>query len=182
VRILLILLLITFIGTKLVYGQSDVQDQKPNVAKNTRPGFLNTTELNLGFGLGITTTDYAKGFAGLTSILGYGIKKNLQVGIGAGLLFYNGGNLVPLFLDLRFIKTFRKISVYVFLEGGILFNSSESAFGNRYLLNPGTGIKYPIGSKLSANLGAGLLVQTTSDNIHDSFINLKLGLTYSFRK
>jgi hypothetical protein len=143
---------------------------------------VNITEFNSGFGLGDIEADYAKQFLGLTSLLGYGITKNLQIGIGSGLSFYNGGMLVPLFLDLRYLISFGKISTFAFGDAGLLFNLSKSDYENKILLNPGVGIKYPIGSKLSANLCIGLFMQTTKEKERDSFVNFKLGITYSFRK
>ena len=169
----LVLITIVF-AAKLLMGQTGDQ--------SSISGLMNITELNVGFGLGDTDADFAKRFLGVTSVLGYGITKNLHCGIGAGLSFYNGGMLVPLFIDIRYMIDFGKISAYAFGDGGLLFNFSESDDENRFLLNPGVGIQYPIGNKLSANLGAGLFMQTAKDKTRDSFVNLKIGITYAFRK
>ena len=177
----LVLITIVF-AAKLITGQTNGHNERFAGIQNSRPGLMNITELNAGFGLGDTDADYAKRFIGLTSILGYGITRNLSAGIGAGLSFYNGGTLVPLFIDLRYIISLGKISAYAFGDGGLLFNTSNSDDEIRYLLNPGLGLKYPIGDNLSANLGAGLFMQATRDKAHDSFVNFKLGVTYSFRK
>ena len=179
---LVVVLLAILFSTKLITGQTNGHNEGFAGIQNSRPGLMNITELNVGFGLGETDADFAKRFFGLTSVLGYGITRNLHGGIGAGLSFYNGGTLVPLFLDLRYFINFEKISVYAFGDGGLLFNISNSDDEIRYLLNPGLGLKYPIGDNLSANLGAGLFMQATKDKTHDSFVNLKLGITYSFRK
>jgi hypothetical protein len=177
-----VMLLAFLFTTELLIGQISAQDEEFSVIQSFRPGLISISELNFGFGLGNTDADYAKRFFGLTSILGYGITKNLQAGIGAGLSFYNGGTLVPFFLDLRFIINLGKISAYAFGDGGLLFSFSESDYENNILLNPGVGINYQLGTKLTANLGAGLLSQTSKDKEHDSFVNLKLGITYKFGK
>lgn len=180
---LIVFLLVFFIASSPDFCQKQTNSHKSSVSLNFKPGLLNITELNIGFGLGDTQADYAKSFYGLTSVIGYGITKNLNAGIGSGLSFYNGGMLVPLFLDLRGIINLGKISAYAFGDGGLLFNFSESNYGNKILLNPGLGIQFPFGEKLFGNLGAGLFLQTTKGKEeHDSFINLKVGITYTFRK
>lgn len=180
-KLVVVLLAFLFI-VQLIIGQTDAQSQKPTIIQNNRPGLMNITELNVGFGLGDTDADFAKRFLGVTSVLGYGLTKNLHGGIGAGISFYNGGTLVPLFLDLRYMINFGKISAYALGDGGLLFNVSKSDDEYKILLNPGVGLKYPIGNNLSANLGAGLLMQFKKDKAHDSFVNLKMGVTYTFRK
>lgn len=180
---LIVILLVFFIASSPSFCQKRTNSGRPAGSLNFKPGLLNITELNVGFGLGDTEADYAKKFYGLTSVLGYGITKNLNAGIGTGLSFYNGGMLVPLFLDLRGIVNLGKISAYAFGDGGLLLNFSGSDYGNKIFLNPGLGIQFPFGSNLSGNLGAGLFVQMTKDNKeHDSFINLKLGIGYRFRR
>jgi hypothetical protein len=176
-KLILVLLTVVF-TTNLIIGQTITKSEKLNRDQNSSPGLMNITEIIAGLGLGDTDHDLAKQFVGLTSVLGYGITRNLNAGIGAGLSFYNGGTLVPLFLDIRYIINLGKVSVYAFGDGGLLFNFSESDDGNKFLLNPGLGIKYSLGNKTSANLGAGILMQTTKDKERDSFINLKLGITY----
>jgi len=176
---LFVILLVLLFSSKMILGQASDHNEKFTDVQNSRPGLLNITELNVGFGLGDTNTDFAKRFVGMTSVLGYGITRNLHGGIGAGISLYNGGTLVPLYLDLRFNINFGKISAYAFGDGGLLFSVSKSDNENEILLNPGVGIKYPIGNNLSANLGIGLLMQITNES-HDSFVNLKLGMTYIF--
>lgn len=177
-----VLLLLCFFSN-IINGLHSLPVDSPDGDKKVSPGLFNITEINAGFGLGDTDVDYSKSFYGLSSVLGYGISKNVYVGIGAGLSFYDGGMLVPLFLDLRGIISFGKISGYAFGDGGILFNFSESDYEDRILLNPGIGIMFPLSNKLSGNIGTGLLVQTTKDRErHDSFVNLKVGITYTFKK
>jgi hypothetical protein len=177
------ILFLSLLVTKLLISQTGSVSNKYSVVQSFKPGLINITELHAGFGMGDTNADYSKSFYGFTSVLGYGITKNINLGIGAGLSFYNGGMLVPFFLDLRGILNFGKLSGYAFGDGGLLFDFSDSDYGNKILINPGIGIKFPLGNKLYGNLGTGLLIQTTKDReMHDSFINLKLGMTYTFRQ
>ena len=106
---LIVALMILLFPFKFSFSQSDTQVSDSEVVQNFKPGLINISEFSAGFGIGETNVDYAKSFFGLTSILGYGFTKNLQTGIGTGLLFYNGGLLVPVYLDLRFMINFGKI-------------------------------------------------------------------------
>ena len=178
---LVVVLLAILFSTKLIAGQTGDHNEKMAVVQNSRPGLMNITELNVGFGLGDTDADFAKRFFGLTSILGYGITRNLHGGIGAGISLYNGGTLVPLFLDLRYIINLGKISAYAFGDGGLLFNLAKETGSLRMFVNPGAGLRFKISRDLDADFGAGLFLQTTKDQSRDSFINFKLGMTYLFK-
>ncbi len=178
---LLVILLVFFSASTLIVGQTRVDNKKYSVVLNSRPGLMNITEINVGFGLGDTSTDYSKRFLGLTSILGIGITRYFHGGIGTGISFYNGGLLVPLYLDLRYIFNFGKISAYAFGDGGLLLNFAESDGKTKIFINPGAGLTYPIYDNLTANLGAGLFLQSVKDQSRDSFINFKLGITYFFK-
>lgn len=176
------LLFFILIAPKLMIGQVGNDQTNPASARINNIGFFNITEFNAGFGLGVTDVDYSRNFVGLTSIIGYGITKNFQAGIGSGFLFYNGGNLVPLFMDLRSIINYRKFAFYAFGEGGVLFDFSNKDSKNRILLNPGLGIRYSITNNFLGNIGVGIFRQVTKDKEVDSFINFKLGMTFTFGK
>ena len=174
-----LIILLVFLSTSLsVFSQIDPNSDNPAVHQNSRSGFLNTTEINFAFGLADIEPDYSRHFVGMTSVFGLGIIRNLDGGIGAGISFYNGGMLFPLYLDLRYSFNFGRISTYGFGDGGLLFDFTDSEGENRLFINPGAGISYHFSNKLTGNIGAGLFLQTTKDKSHDSFINFKLGITY----
>jgi len=180
---LLTVLFSSLLSLNLLISQTNGVKERPPKLRNFRPEILNITELNFGFGLGDVKEDYSKGFVGLTSVLGYTITKNINIGFGTGFSSYNGGMLFPVFLDLRGMLNFGKLSAYFFGDGGLILNFSDTDYENRIMLNPGIGLKFSLTEKLSGNVGGGLLIQTTPDRgKHDSFINLKLGLTYLFSK
>lgn len=177
---LLVMLVIFVFASILIFGQADSSMLKFSFASISKSGIYNTTEMNFGVGLGDTNADYSKSFFGVTGGVGLGIFRNLLCGIGTGVFFYNGGTLIPIYLDIRYFLEFGKISAYAFSAGGLLLNISGSNDGTRLLLNPGLGIKYHLGNKISANIGAGVLIQTIKDKERDSFFNFKLGIIYSF--
>jgi hypothetical protein len=164
---LVFVLLVILFSAELIMGQTGAKSWKHTAIYISRPGLMNISELNVGFGLGDTNADFAKQFVGLTTILGYGITRYLHGGIGAGLSFYNEGMLVPLFLDLRYVINFRKISAYFFGDGGGLFSFSKTGHENKLLLNPGTGLRFKICSDLDFNIGAGLFLQVGGDQSRD---------------
>jgi hypothetical protein len=164
------------------YSQTKNLSAGYKVDSNSKPGLINITELNIGIGLNETDRDYAKRIFNLSSILGVGIVKNLTGGIGVGGSFYNGGTLVPLFADFRYFINLGKARVFGFADGGILLNSAKTEGGTKILLSPGAGLEFPVSNSLSINLGAGLFVQLMKDNNHDSFANIKAGMTYFFNK
>jgi hypothetical protein len=168
--------------THIVNSQTVNDHIKRNQASVSKNRLIWNTELNAGLGLSITNTDYSDHFFGLTSVLGYGITKDFQGGVGAGISFYNGGVLIPVYLDLRYFLSFGKMSVFPFGNGGFLFNLPDSKWNEGLFVNPGLGVRRFISDKLSLSLGIGLFVQKRPDDLRDSFINAKLGINYIFKR
>ena len=107
------IIFVLIIACTTVFGQTN---HRP-VTLNPNSGYININELHYGYGLGGTTRSYSKQFYGLTTMHGYKlniyglhINHSLLGGIGTGILFYNGGPLFPLYLDLRFGWNSKKIS------------------------------------------------------------------------
>lgn len=142
---------------------------------------MNITEFNAGIGLYVINEDYAKRVVNLTSILGIGLTRNLTGGIGIGVSLYNGGTLVPLFADFRYFFNLGKTRFFVLGEGGIFLNSNKTEDVPKYLVSPGAGVILPVSKSLFINLGAALFTQFGQEGYgHDSFANIKLGMTYLF--
>jgi len=142
------------------------------------PGFITINELQYGIGLGNTDVPYSKSFFGFTTVNGYQINENFIAAAGTGLSFYNGGLLVPLFLDFRYAFQIGQVTPYVFTDGGLLLNFSDLN-SLKLFLNPGIGVRYSFSQNFAANLGSGLLIQAGAGN-KDTFINIKAGVTYKF--
>jgi hypothetical protein len=155
------------------------------VKNNSKPGLINITELSGGIGLYSEDRDYAKRNAGLTSVLGIGLIKNLTGGIGVGVSFYDGGKftLFPLFADFRYFFNIGKAGFFASGDGGILLNSGKTEAGTIYFVSPGLGWALPVSKNLSLNLGTALFTQYGGEDYGtDSFLNIKLGVIYSFKK
>lgn len=154
-----------------------------SVTFNPNSGYINTTEIQPGIGLGITNVPYSKFVIGITNISGYQINfknsmvsKKLQGGIGTGVYIYNEGTLMPLFLDFRFIWSEKTVTPFIFASGGGLIHFNDFNEQSRIFVNSGAGARYTISESLAANVGLGILIQS-GGNHRDTFLNFKLGVS-----
>jgi hypothetical protein len=154
-----------------------VNPNKPFRTLSSQPGYLSTTELAVGFGLGDTEADYSKSFIGLTEVVHFQFTKSINAGIGTGALFYNGGSLVPLFLDFRYKFMLHKVTPYLFMQSGAMLKFSDFNSSMIFVAGGGGG-QYAFSRRLAANLGLGLMIQ--SGGYRYSFITLRGGVTYMF--
>ena len=161
-----------------VFAQEAIRYEKPIILLNYEKGYITINEFTAGFGLGITDAPYAKDFFGITTVHAYQISKNFIAGGGTGISFYNGGALVPLFLDFRYRIYVSRVTPYVVADEGILFDFSGKK-DMRFYINPGAGVSYTIKTKLAFSFGTGFLVQW-GKIARDSYINLKTGVIYKF--
>jgi hypothetical protein len=162
-----------------VYASSQgiVTPNRPFDQLGGTPGYFTMNEFTSGIGLALTHAPFSSHFVGFTTIHGYTINEHFTAGGGTGVLVYNSGTLVPLFLDFRYNIVVKKITPYLWADGGAAFNFSN--IGElRLFMSPGAGARYAFSRKLAATLGAGFLMQTGINR--DSFINVKTGITYKF--
>lgn len=184
-KLILISILAFTVASSLGYSQTKNNSSRSIVSGNSKPGLINITELSGGIGLYSEGREYAKRDAGLTSILGIGLTKNLTGGIGFGVSLYDGGSrvLFPVFADFRYFFNIGKARFFASGDGGILLNSAKTAAGTFYFVSPGLGWAVPVSNNLSINVSTALFTQFgEKDYGHDSFINIKLGITYFFKK
>ena len=172
------LIIVIICAAATVSAQEKVSPNMPVTVLSSEPGFITINELTFGIGLGIIDVPYSKSFFGFTTVNGYQINKNFVAAVGTGLSFYNGGLLVPLFLDFRYRFNIGLITPYVFADGGLLLNFSDINVPKLFV-NPGIGIIYSFSRNIAVNLGSGLLIQSGGSG-RDAFINLKAGVTYKF--
>jgi hypothetical protein len=161
----------------VISAQEIIDPNRPGTELSTEKGFITINEINFGFGLGLHQVPYSRSFIGFTTVNGYQFNKSIMAAGGTGLLFYNGGLLVPLFLDFRYRFYINQYTPYVFADGGVLLDFSHLN-STKLFINPGIGIRYAFSRNWAANLGTGLLVQY--GEFRDSFINFKIGATYKF--
>jgi hypothetical protein len=138
--------------------------------------FANITELNGGYGVYRRTIPYAHYFYGINNVTGFRINKHFIGGLGVGLLSYNGGVAIPLYLDFRYHFNQRKYTPYFWFDSGLELKF-EDVGQPMLFINPGVGLYKSISDHFAVNLGAGVFIQR--DILSKStFANLKLGLIY----
>lgn len=163
------------------YSQSKENLGKSRTGNNSKLRLINITEVNSGLGLYKIHVDYSKHEINLSTIVGLGFSNNLFGGVGIGVSFYNGGNLVPIYADFRYFFNIKETRVFVFGDGGLFLNTTKTADPPKIMVSPGIGMIVPIGKNLSVTVGAGLFTQFREDFEHDSFIIVKNGMIYSFK-
>ena len=156
-----------------VAAQDMVIPNKPYSSMNSGPGYITNNEFTSGIGLGDVSEPYSKSFFGFNTIHGYQVNRYFVISAGAGVSFYNGGTLIPVFMDIRYRILVNLFTPYIFGDGGFLFNLNGEP---RMFLNPGVGLRYALNDKLGVTLGAGCFIQT--GETQDSFVNIKLGIVF----
>jgi hypothetical protein len=176
-RIVLVTLFIAgFISA--AFAQEALRYEKPIIYLNDEKGYITINEFTAGFGLGLTVAPYAKDFFGITTVHDYQVNKSFIIGGGTGISFYNGGTLVPLFLDARYRIYVSRVTPYVVADEGFMLDFSGKK-DTRFFFNPGAGVSYTIKPKLALSFGAGFLVQW-GDVARDTYVNMKTGVIYKF--
>jgi hypothetical protein len=175
-----LLILIITIGSAALMAQGRVIPNRPNTILNSGPGYITINELQAGIGLGKINTDYSKSMYGFTTIHGYQVNKSFVLAGGSGAIFYNGGMLIPLFMDFRASFRISTLTPYAYGDGGILMNFSDLVEGSKIFINAGAGIRYAFSRKIAANLSAGYWIQNGVSR--DSFVVVKAGVTYKPRR
>ena len=159
--------------------------------------YLCITDLNFGYGLGTTpvvNAEFSKYYVGITCIngfrvlfnnrfqddFGFSLGNSIFAGIGTGVSVYNGGILVPLFVDIRYWFSVRGFAPYLYYDAGLLINPKELNAGTRMFVEGGAGISYTLYNKLAINATSGLLIQMGNAKPRDAFAKLSLGASFRF--
>jgi opacity protein-like surface antigen len=176
-KLFFLLMILLAAATTQSGAQDRVYPNKPFKTLTSDPGYFTLNELSAGIGLGDTKPDYSKSFFGITTIEGYQFNKNMSGGLGTGALFYNGGVLIPLFIDFRYKFNLNPVTPYLYEETGALIMPSDFQ-NSKIFVTLGGGGQYAFTKKLAANFGLGLMVQSQTNR--DTFITFKGGVTYMF--
>jgi hypothetical protein len=170
---------------------------RPGLFRNEAMFFI--TDLNYGMDLSLQSKSakevpYANQFMGFTTIIGFRqstnwqyqnkkyvrLNNNIFAGVGTGLSIYNGGYLIPFYLDFRYWLPFRTYIPFVAAEGGLLFNTKDINHGTRFFMSPKVGMSVNVHRVIAINIGAGLFIQTGDNIPRASFVKYSMGLGYKF--
>ena len=163
-----------------ILADSLAEANKPIPPKES--GFLGIAEIGGGFGLGDKSVDYSKSLLNVDIITAYRINNHFITGFGTGLSIYNGGTMIPLYLDFRYILKERKYTPFIVADGGFLFVMKDFQASGIFI-NPAVGATRKLNDKLSLHLSSGLLMQSAPagppyGGFRKSFINFKAGISF----
>lgn len=159
--------------------------------------YLCITDLTGGYGLGaapVKNAEFSKYYFGFTCIngfrvlfnnkyqddYGFSLGNSVFAGIGTGVSIYNGGVLVPLFVDLRYWIAARGISPYIYYDAGLLINPTDFNAGTRMFCEGGAGASYTLTSNVALNAALGLIIQMGNAKPRDAFGKMNLGASFRF--
>ncbi len=155
------------------------------VRKNTpvirTSGFVNISQLGGGFGLGITSTDYNRNLVSFGNIFGYRINKHFLTGAGIGVHFYNGGTLIPLWLDARYNLKSIGNGPFISADGGLMINPTDPGTTGPFI-SPAIGYSKPLGKRNSLNISLGGLSMMTPMGDRSSFVFINGGFSFTGKK
>ena len=142
--------------------------------------FFTLTEFNSALGLVSIKYPESNYYVGISEVVGYKIKNNLWTGVGSGVLFYNGGTLLPLYLDTKYFLGQKDLRSFFNFNIGSLFRLSGVEVTPRVFINPGYGLKFKLSDNTALLTSVGILTQwEIQDTKHrDSFINFKIGVAF----
>lgn len=151
-------------------------------------GVYNLTELHIGYGLQGDVQPNEIGFTGLTTMAGYTFTRSLAAGLGAGILAYNGSNVVPLYFDGGYyFKNFGlgKMRIFIKADAGLLFRLNGEVSPTRFFGNPAAGILIPVARRKEISVSFGIFTQYDPNNLDNTqqsqltnFINARIGLRF----
>lgn len=157
-----------------------------SIAEATKPkppvvlkesGFISVTEVGGGFGLGDVSTEYSKSLISITTIAAFRVNDRFLTGIGTGAHVYNGGTLIPLYIDMRYTFKQAKFTPFLTADGGVLFNL-ENFNSSGLFINPSFGLEKKLSERIALHLSTGILVKEPPDWLKASFINFRGGITF----
>jgi hypothetical protein len=174
----LFLVIILCLSVTSLTGQDLVYPNRPVAMLKSSRGFIVMAEYHAGAGVGDVTVPYSKQFNGFNILAGYQLNKSFIIAAGSGAASYNGGTLVPVYMDLRYTFYFSRLAPYLFADGGLLMNVSNFN-ETRMFMNPGIGARYSVTRNIALNFSAGILAQSSGTTMN-VFANIRTGVIYKF--
>ncbi len=170
---IILFLVISAAASGAIYSQNLVIPNKPYAFFNSSPGYITINEFAAGMGLTKENVPFSKSFFGFNTIHSYQINRNFILGAGTGIYVYNGGGMVPIFMDFRFNFSIQTLTPFFSGDGGLLVNPEGT---EKIFINPGAGVRYALDDNICLTFGAGYFIQVAETQ--NSFVSFRLGLTF----
>jgi hypothetical protein len=145
-----------------------------------QPRFISAAEIIGGPGINVTSVPYSQYVVGGNVLFGMEFNRRFLGGIGAGAQVFNGGTLVPLFLEFRYGFPVKNFTPYIFSKGGPLLDFGSYSASNLFM-NAGIGVRHQLSDNFAINFGTGLYSHNSGANTggRNSFITVNAGIIYS---
>ncbi len=153
--------------------------KKPVITVTYEPGYVNIIEMGPGLGLLDVEADYSRYVFSLTSVNGYLINKTFLTGIGAGLNIYNGGVMIPLFVDIRYTLKNGVYEPFILMDQGLLLSVNDMANNTALFVNPGIGFRTVLSGRMAFYVNTGLMVEMSPGIGRSSFLTVRVGFMLS---
>ena len=140
-----------------------------NENSKTSLGFEAHYQGLIEIGFGFNTGNNGYNFPKLNVINGFRINPSMYLGFGTGLRLFLDNNaifnsfavypVIPFFVDFRANLPNKNVSPYFALDFGYSIDPSDKFAGLGFMLNPTTGLAFPISDNIQLNIGIGYDMQ-----------------------
>jgi hypothetical protein len=148
-------------------------------------GFTNITTLGLGFGVGTVgdegEVNNDQTYFALHTVNGYHLNRALSMGIGVGIEWYDGYELVPLYADIRYHPALTEWAPFFYGNLGFGLGFLENNHDGGLMGGLGGGIQKSVNPNLALVGSLGYRFQGNTvgtENLDAHFIQLSVGVKF----
>lgn len=168
---------------KMTKEINQTQSIAPKVKKESRHGYLLLIENSFGIGI----DSYKTTLEQFSVINGYRFNSYISLGIGTGFRYCFNPDLyirkafLPLFADFRVNFNNEKVTPYMSLDLGSVYNLKDDTEDPCFIINPSFGVKFRFTQRMGLNVGIGYeLYNLESHDQYEVFNSISLKLGFSF--
>jgi len=148
-------------------------------------GFTNITTLGLGFGIGSVgdegDVDNDQTYFALHTVNGYHFSRMLSVGVGVGVEWYDGYELLPLYADIRVNPSLTEWAPFFYGNLGYGLGAFENNVDGGLMAGVGGGIQKSINPNLALVGSLGYRFQGNTigtENLDAHFLQISVGVKF----
>ena len=162
-----------------VKGRINPASTIPDNENAKQSGYINITELNFNFNVGINSYYHSYG---IRTVNGYLFNPYFSLGLGIGIDQYPYVAYIPVYADLRTYLFPKKIvTPFAAMDLGYSIAASRGDGGN-VLVNPSFGLRYYAWKKVALNFSLGVQIDHLGYNryyaIGANYFNFKMGVSF----
>ena len=160
------------------------ENKKNQIIVHDGEGFTNITGIGLGFGIGTVGDSDAnndQSFFAIHTINGYHINRNLSLGVGVGIEWYDDYELVPVYADIRYSPALTEWAPFFYGNLGYGLGFLEENLDGGLMGGLGGGIQYSINPNFALVGSLGYRFQGNSEgttNLDAHFLQFNIGFKF----